>query len=163
MRDAKGRPAGEDRRGAGGLLGRRAELGGCFGRQVVGAEADRRHQCEVLLAADEVLQLGVERLVEVGVFLAEGDRAMADHGLAGNLAERLGRFDALVLRRHVGDRQRSQRGGVGAPGLHGSDQARLVRQLHDLLLGDAGIARVSGLDSAGHDGELEAESAAIEP
>ena len=109
----------------------------------------------MLRAADELLQLGVEGLVEVLVLLAEGDGAVADDRFAGDLAERLGRFHAFVLGGHVGDRERGQRGGVGAAGLHGGNQARLVGQLHDLLFLHAGIARIAGLDRARHHGELQ--------
>ena len=56
-----------------------AELGGRLGRQEILAEAVRRHQREMLLAADEILQDGVERFLEVLVFPAEADGAVPDH------------------------------------------------------------------------------------
>src|SRR3954462_3188263 len=80
-----------------------AELGGGLGRQVVLAEAERRHERDVLRAADELLQLGIEGLVEVLVLGAEGDAAMPDDRLAGDLAERLCRFPAVVICRPCGD------------------------------------------------------------
>src|SRR5688572_17222503 len=70
-----------------------AELFHRLVRQIVLAEADRRHQRDVLRRADELLQLGIEGVVEVLVFLAEAEAAMALHRLAGHFTERRGGFD----------------------------------------------------------------------
>src|SRR5688572_13964011 len=67
-------PAGT-RQGVVALLGG-AELRRRLGRQEVLAEAVRRYQREVLLAADKVLQHCVEGLLQVRVLLAETDRAV---------------------------------------------------------------------------------------
>ena len=64
-------------------------------------------------------------------------------------------FDALGLRGHVGDRERGQRRGVGAAGLDGGDEARLVGQATIWVMRDAGVLGVAGLDGAGHHRELE--------
>ena len=64
-------------------------------------------------------------------------------------------LDPVGLRGHVGDRERGQRGGVGAAGLDGGDEARLVGQADDLGQADAGVVGVAGLDRAGHHRELE--------
>src|SRR6185369_10307343 len=81
-----------------------AELGGRLGGQEALSEAERGHQLDMLLAADELLQLGIERLVEILVFLAEGHPAVPHHRLAGDGAEGDRRFDAVILRSHVGNR-----------------------------------------------------------
>src|SRR3546814_8860647 len=58
-----------------------AELRRGLGRQEALAEAVRRHQGQVLLAAEERREHLVERLQQVGVLLAEAETAMADHRL----------------------------------------------------------------------------------
>src|SRR3546814_6504164 len=67
------------RRGAGLRSPARAQLGGGLGRQEALAEAERRDELDMLGAADELLQLGIEGLVERLVLGAEADRAMAHH------------------------------------------------------------------------------------
>src|SRR5262245_25806154 len=132
-----------------------AELFHRLVRQVVLAEPERRHQRDMLGRPDELLQLGVEGFVKILVFLAEAEAAMTLHGLAGDLAERRGRFHALALLRHVGDGKRGQRGGIGAPGLHGSQQARLIGQHDQLRHGNAGVLGIAVLDCAGHHREMQ--------
>src|SRR3546814_3088461 len=103
-----------------------AELGGRLIGEVALAEAVRRHQGDVLRRADELLQLRIEGVVELLVLLAEGKAAVALHRLAGDLAERRGGFDAVVLGGHVGDRQRRQRGRVRSEE-HTSELQSLMR------------------------------------
>src|SRR3546814_5860225 len=64
------------RRGAGLRSPARAQLGGGLGRQEALAEAERRDELDMLGAADELLQLGIEGLVERLVLGAEADRAI---------------------------------------------------------------------------------------
>src|SRR5437667_64185 len=74
-----------------------AELFRRLVRQIVLAETKRRHQRQMLRRADESLELLVEGLIEIGIFLAEAETAMTLDRFAGNLTEGFGRFNPFAL------------------------------------------------------------------
>src|SRR5260221_13713622 len=61
-----------------------AKLRRRLGRQIALAEADRRHQREMLGRADIGLELLVEGGEQILIFLAESEPAMTHHRIAGD-------------------------------------------------------------------------------
>ena len=126
--------------------------------QLVLAETERLDQGKMLLGADELGELLVELVDELGVLVAKAEAAMAFDVLAGDHAEGVGLGETRVASPRlddVADRETGKRKGVGPAGLDRGGPAALSGTTISWPMGTSAFLRIFAFDCAGHDRERD--------